>query len=108
MMRSIDVAGAVILWAFLAGCGSSDTADRSHDSARQMVKHRSIEEVLAAHTPEWMAIAGVIGTGIGECDGAPCIKVLIVQQSDSLARRIPSEVDGYPVRLEVTGEIRAQ
>ena len=71
------------------------------------MKQKTIDEVLAEHTPVWMAIPGVIGTGIGEYEGAPCIKVLVVHKSDSLIDRIPKVIDGYVVTLEETGEIRA-
>lgn len=89
------------------GCGRQEPAIQTQDIAKESVKQKTIEEVLAEHTPVWMAIPGVIGTGIGEFDGRPCIKVLVVQASDSLSHQIPKDVDGYPVRIEVTGEIRA-
>lgn len=70
------------------------------------MKQRSIDEVLAEYTPVWMAIPGVVGTGIGEYENAPCIKVLVLQKSDSLIERIPKVIDGYVVTIEETGEIR--
>jgi hypothetical protein len=54
-----------------------------------------------------MAIPGVIGTGIGEYEDAPCIKVLVEHKSDTLLDQIPKVVDGYVVTIEVSGEIRA-
>jgi hypothetical protein len=88
------------------GCGQQESAIRTEDAAKESVKQKTIEKVLAAHTPEWMAIPGVIGTGIGEFNGKPCIKVLVVQASDLLSQRIPKDAEGYPVRIEVSGEIR--
>lgn len=67
----------------------------------------SIEEVHRAHTDELMAIPGVVGTAIGRCDGAPCIKVYVVERAPELERRIPRQLDGYAVEIEVTGEFRA-
>lgn len=89
------------------GCGRQEPANQRQEGARETVKQKTIEDVLAERTPEWMAIPGVVGTGIGECDGKPCITVLVVQATDSLKQRIPKQADGYPVRLEVSGEIRA-
>ena len=91
----------------LCGCGKKEPAVQTPGTTEKVVKQKTIEEVLAERTPEWMAIPGVVGTGIGKCDGKPCITVLAAKATDSLRQRIPKEVEGYPVRLEVSGEIRA-
>ena len=83
------------------GCGSSD-----RDEGQSMAD-KSIEQVQAEHTADWMAIDGVIGTAIGLHEGRPCIKVLAAVDPEQLKDRIPSNVEGYPVLLEYTGEIRA-
>ena len=44
--------------------------------------------------------------GIGECDGRPCPKVFIERRSDELEAGIPRSMEGIPVEIEVTGEIR--
>ncbi len=54
-----------------------------------------------------MSLPGVVGTGIGECDGKPCIKIFAKAKSDSLAKQIPRQIDGYPIEIEVTGEFKA-
>lgn len=87
----------------LASCG-----DRTHEEERQAVTSRTIEAVLAAHSDSLMAVPGVVGTAIGRCDGAPCIRVFLATASDAARRRIPAQLEGYPVRVEVTGEIRAR
>ena len=53
-----------------------------------------------------MALSGVVGTAQSECDGQPCIRVLVVEQTDELAAQIPSDIEGYPVAIDVTGEIK--
>ena len=68
---------------------------------------KAIEEVLKEHTDEWMSIPGVVGTAIGEYNGKPCIKVLVVKKTKELTEKIPSRVEGFPVIIEATGEIRA-
>lgn len=67
---------------------------------------RSIEEILREKTGEWMAVPGVVGTGVGLCDGAPCIKVFVARRMPEVEERIPGEVEGHPVRIEVSGEFR--
>ena len=69
---------------------------------------RTIEAVLAAHTDSLMAVPGVVGTAIGRCDGAPCIRVFLAAADDAARRRIPSRLEGFPVQVEVTGSIGAR
>ncbi len=68
---------------------------------------RPIREVLAERTVEWMAIPGVVGTAVGEWEGRSCIKVLVAEMTAELAARFPTDVEGYPVVVEETGEFRA-
>ncbi len=72
------------------------------------MKETSIKDVLQRHTPQLMSISGVVGTGIGECDGKPCIKVLVIKRTPELIQKIPSSLDGFPVVIEARGIIRAQ
>ncbi len=69
---------------------------------------RPIAAVLADHTPGWMAIDGVVAVGQGERrDHAPCIRVFLRRRDPALAKRFPSQVEGYPVEVAVAGDIRA-
>jgi hypothetical protein len=67
-----------------------------------------IEEVLRTHTPDWMAVPGVVGTGIGLCEGGPCLKVFAAERTLEIRERIPASVEGYPVMIETTGSFRAR
>jgi hypothetical protein len=69
---------------------------------------RPIDQVLATHTPSLMSLPGVTGTAQGLCDGAECIKVLVVRDSPKLRKRIPHRLEGYPVQVEVTGTFSAR
>ncbi len=71
------------------------------------VPSRDINAVMADHTKELMAIPGVTGVAIGELeDKTPCILVLVVTDTDEIARKIPKVLEGHPVRLMVSGVIR--
>ena len=70
--------------------------------------NRGIEEVQEAFTREWMDLPGVVGTGIGLCEGQPCIKVFVAGPIQQLEERIPNEVDGHRVILEQTGRFQAR
>ena len=70
-------------------------------------QHLTIEQVKERHETELMAIEGVVGVGIGECEGEPCVKVLLENDSPDLKRQIPTQLDGYPVDAEVVGSLEA-
>ena len=68
---------------------------------------KSIEEVMNTHSDEIMAIKGVAGIYIGQLEnGKPCIVVMIIHKSESLNKKIPKTLEGYPVKIEVSGEIK--
>ena len=59
---------------------------------------------------EWerklLAIDGVLGVGFGQDEtGEDAVTVYLRDQS--VSKNIPEELDGYPVVLEITGEIDA-
>ncbi len=53
-----------------------------------------------------MALPGVVGTAVGLCDGVPCIRVFLADSSAAARGRIPAQLEGYPVKIEVTGPIQ--
>lgn len=69
---------------------------------------RDINDVLRAHDKELLAIPGVVGVYVAVLDDGktPCLKVMLAQKSAETERAIPKTLEGYPVVLEVTGEIR--
>lgn len=66
-----------------------------------------VEEVLRDHADALMSIPGVAGVGQGVCDGRPCIKVFLREQTREAETQIPAVLDGCRVIVEVTGEITA-
>jgi hypothetical protein len=70
---------------------------------------RDINAVLAAHDKELLAIPNVVGVYVGvlEDGRTPCLKVMLARKTPEAVRIIPRNLEGYPVVLEVTGEIRA-
>ena len=68
---------------------------------------RAIEEVLDANRNALMAMRGVVGIGIGQAGGRPCIKVF-VENTSEVAARVPAALEGYAVVIEVTGGFRAR
>ncbi len=69
---------------------------------------RDINEVLRAHDREIMAIPGVTGIYVGLLDDQKtlCLKVMVIKDTPELKSKIPRQIEGYPVVVEETGEIR--
>ena len=69
---------------------------------------RDINDVLRAHDKELLALPGVVGVYVAvlEDGKTPCLKVMLAQKSAETERAIPKTLEGYPVLVEVTGEIR--
>jgi len=69
---------------------------------------RDINAVLADHDKQLMAIPNVVGVYVAvlEDGKTQCLKVMLAQKSSETERAIPRLLEGYPVVVEVTGEIR--
>ena len=87
----------------MAGCQMSSDVP-GNPTARPT---RPIEDVQRDHTTELMAMPGVVGVYQGALeDGTPYIGVMVKAKTPELSRRIPRQLEGYPVRIDVTGPIR--
>jgi hypothetical protein len=65
-----------------------------------------IERVRSRHERSLMAIEGVRGVAVGRTSIGD--DALVVYVLDESARsRVPSELEGYPVQMSLTGEIDA-
>lgn len=84
----------------VAGCANPSASPPS------AVPAQSIEDVLAAHTDSLMAVEGVTGVGQGLCEERACIRVYVLARTPEVEQRLPAEIDGYPVELVETGQIR--
>ena len=70
---------------------------------------RDINDVLAAHDSELLAIPDVVGVYVGTTEEGrtPCLKVMLARKNPESERKIPRMIDGYHVVTEVTGSVRA-
>jgi len=69
----------------------------------------TIQEVKAKYTDHLLAMPGVVSVGIGRNpDGTLVIIVGLDGPRPDTVRQLPKELEGFPVRAEVTGPVRAQ
>lgn len=106
-------AGCVALFA-LAACSDAPNAitppnPPSAPSLAAVGGNDDLGPALAAqakHTGRLMADREVLGTGVGRLnDGRP--EVTVFAKNAGAAARVPKDLDGVPVTVEVTGEITA-
>jgi hypothetical protein len=68
---------------------------------------RDINLVKEDHAGELMKLPGVVGVYVGALDdGKACIGVMVVRRTRELTEQIPRTLEGYPVRIEESGEIK--
>ncbi|HEY6171514.1 MAG TPA: hypothetical protein VIX80_04555 [Candidatus Kapabacteria bacterium] len=91
---------------FLMGCDSTSNISKKDTTTTKTTM--TVSEILEKYSDTWMQVEGVIGTGEGRYQDKPCVKVFVVSSTELIKKEIPSSVDGIPVVIEVTGEIRAQ
>ena len=96
--------GVVILVIGVVSCTNKTVNDQEGETR---MTTKTIEEVLKEHTEELMSLPGVVGTAQGICNDKPCIKVYVVEKTPELDQKIPDILEGYPVVMEESGEIRA-
>ena len=75
---------------------------------QELMAQRDINAVLKDHEKELLSIPGVVGVYIGLLidDKTPCLKVMVVEETEDLKMRIPKSIEGYPVLIEESGVIR--
>ena len=71
--------------------------------------NRDVNDVLATHDKELLAIPDVVGVYVGTTEEGrtPCLKVMLARKNPESERKIPHMIDGYHVVTEVTGSVHA-
>lgn len=69
----------------------------------------SIQEVKARHEAALMARPGVVAVGVGrDAQGQPAIIVNLDRERPDVRASMPEEIEGYAVRVQVVGPVRAR
>ena len=104
-MNMILLSIGVVLSSSALGCSQKTVHE---DEGKKEMAPPTIEAVLKEHTNEWMSIPGVVGTGIGACEGTPCIRIFVAKKTPELLQKLPSKLEGFVVDVEETGAIEAR
>ncbi|UCE38832.1 MAG: hypothetical protein JSW00_06300 [Thermoplasmata archaeon] len=69
----------------------------------------SIQEVKEKHAARLLATEGVVSVGIGQDpDGKSVIIIGLDAPRPQTQKKLPKELDSYPVRVEIIGPVKAQ
>jgi hypothetical protein len=97
----------ITLTIFAVSIATCTNQNADHREGKNTMASQTIEQVLKEHSNELMSIPGVVGTAQGLCDGQPCIKIFVIKKTSEIEEKIPETLEGYPVEIESTGEIKA-
>lgn len=67
-----------------------------------------ISATIERHSGELLEIPGVVGVAEGEANGRPVLHILVARRTPELMSRLPRTLDGHPVVVIESGEIRAR
>jgi hypothetical protein len=68
----------------------------------------TIQEIKAKHSDRLLAMPGVVSVGIGRNpDGTAVIVVGLDGPRPDTVKALPKELEGYPVRVQVIGPVKA-
>jgi hypothetical protein len=68
----------------------------------------TITSAIQRHSAELLEIPGVVGVAEGVSNGKPVVQILVARRTSALEARLPRTLEGHPVVIIETGEIRAQ
>ena len=109
MLRAIvprrALAAALLLAAGVPGCRGDGGAPAG---TGETMTPPPIAAVIAAHADSLLGVPGVVGVYESRlADGTPCVKIMVARLDAALRARLPRTLEGHPVVIEETGEIRA-
>jgi hypothetical protein len=67
-----------------------------------------ISATIERHSAELLEIPGVVGVAEGRAEERSVVQILVASKTADLVARLPHRLDGHPVVIIETGEIRAR
>lgn len=105
-MRIIFIISIVLFLILNIGTTQQDTTQPiSNKEVKPMPK--TIKEVKEKYTDSLLALPGVEAVGIGKKNKKDCIMIFVSKLTKESEKKIPKELEGYPVIIHKTGEFKA-
>ena len=74
-----------------------------------MIMTPSIQDVKKKHESRLLSLPGVVSVGIGrDLHGNPAVIVGLDSPRSDTEARIPPQLDGYPLLIQIVGPLKAQ
>ena len=78
-------------------------------SAGERMTSPTIQDVKARHAARFLALPGVVSVGIGrDAESHEMIVIGLDRARPETQARLPTELEGYRVRVQVVGTVKAQ
>jgi hypothetical protein len=68
----------------------------------------TVNAVIQRHAEELLEIPGVVGVAQGAHEGRSVVQILVERRTPELMSKLPRTLDGYPVVVVQSGELRSQ
>ena len=106
--HKIGRCSAITILLLTVACLASRQRPAEQTAQKESMPRKDINRVLDDHDEELMAIPGVVGVFVGLMpdDETPCLKVMVIEETEDLKKAIPKTLEGYPVLIEESGIIR--
>jgi hypothetical protein len=106
-MNNIGLCSVLTVISLSIACSAAIRSPANQTGRELSMTRKDINAVLKDHDKEFLAIPGVVGVYVGLLpDGiTPCLKVMVVKETEDLKKRIPKSIEGYPVLIDETGPI---
>ena len=73
-----------------------------------MTDLQKVKEIKRQYQRYWMAMDGVVAVGIGKVDNQMGIIISVTKNPDKVKEQVGKSVSGIPVKIQQTGEFKAQ
>lgn len=106
------IAGWCLIALMLTACANGEDQAVDQDSPNQRpqdteVSKPDITAIISANSAAILGLEDVVAIGQARCDDVPCIRVLLASDNSDTRAKLPAEIDGVPVSVEVSGAFRA-